>query len=916
MRAASTACTVGGRACCPGLGRDRDELLQEQRVALGGPDDRVDEHAGRPTGDQCPRVRVGERLEGEQLCSRGAAPPTAAAPRAGPGGPARGAAAASRSSTTRRTRRGPAPPARPSGRPPGPRRAVGGGRPPRTGASRGQAASSAGTGSGHGPTAATTRSATSCAWSSPARTVARRSPSSGRPSSRSAISTSAPPTPSRWPAVSGPRRGPRRRRARRAAHSPNAICRCPAVRAASRAGTSAPRMPRRTRRAAPPARARGRRTASAGTRARRRPPSDAMRSARPATPAARPRAPGAGFRPRRRPTRVHRCRAAPRHRRRPPLAARRRRTPARRRSARVPARARQTRRPPRRRRPRRPARRARGAAPRPRRAARAPRAARVARRPRGPPPARTPRRGKRRRGVQRYPRAARAPARAAPRSRPPTHERARRPAARPAPCNGPRPRSRAAVRAVRRRAGAPPRAARRARVLGQHRLLQASQGGSGLQPEVGGQAAVHAAVGLQRVRLAAGRVQRVHEQLGQPLAVRMLVQQALQLPDRRRVTSEGKVGLHARLDRSKAQFLQPVRLAARERGNAELSQRNAAPQRECLAQPARGGLRIAGLQRRTAVGGERLEAPRGRERHRRGAARSRPGASAAPAPAAATPAAATRSPAASCAPSPGRAHPRARRSAGRATDLAGMEQEDRQQRARLGPFQRQRPIAADRLERSQYPELHRCGDHLSRAFHRQGTAAIPACNRAGAGSSASTGHRPVPPDTEGADRGDRQDRTQPRRARRGLADPGPGGTSSVRRPTGSTRFASTSAMSTRAATSSPAPRRRRARENNWIPRRVPGVGAAARATPEIEPPEPPTNPARQARPMPFELTAPDAQVGPPGTVPVLRKPVEQIHPVGDLQAPLQGPPAQGAHARGRPGPRRSSARWSPGTSTP
>ena len=442
------------------------------------------------------------------------------------------------------------------------------------------------------------------------------------------------------------------------------------------------------------------------------------------------------------------------------------------------------------------------------------------------------------------------------------------------------------------------------RVLGQHRLLQASQGGSGLQPEVGGQAAVHAAVGLQRVQLAACRVQRVHEQLGQPLAVRMLVQQALQLPDRRRVTSEGKVGLHARLDRSKAQFLQPVRLAARERGNAELSQRNAAPQRECLAQPPRGGLRIAGLQRRTAVGGERLEAREvelGTAEAQLVAARARqqlrPRRQ----------------------PRPQQRHVALQRLARRRRDaltpevvdqpvgrqdLARMEQEDRQQRARLGPFQRQRPIAADRLERSQYPELHRCGDHLSRAFHRQ---APPPYRRATAQAQAPR----RAPDTDRCHPTPKEPTVEIGRIERNPDAPDEG--SPIRAGRDLEREAAERLEEIRqhhldvyakrdviTQTTTPS-----GQELDWIPAES-QVSGPLPEPPEIEPPEPPTDPARQARPMPFELTAPDAQVGPPGTVPVLRKPVEQIRPVGDLQDYLsKGPRRKALTPAGRPGPRRA-----------
>jgi len=62
--------------------------------------------------------------------------------------------------------------------------------------------------------------------------------------------------------------------------------------------------------------------------------------------------------------------------------------------------------------------------------------------------------------------------------------------------------------------------------------------------------------------------------------------------------------------------------------------------------------------------------------------------------------------------------------------------------------------------------------------------------------------------------------------------------------------------------------------------------------PEIEPPYEPRDSKRRAEPVPFELVGAKGLVGPAGTVPVLRKPLEEIWPVGNLQDYLAKGPLQ------------------------
>jgi len=71
-------------------------------------------------------------------------------------------------------------------------------------------------------------------------------------------------------------------------------------------------------------------------------------------------------------------------------------------------------------------------------------------------------------------------------------------------------------------------------------------------------------------------------------------------------------------------------------------------------------------------------------------------------------------------------------------------------------------------------------------------------------------------------------------------------------------------------------------ELDWIPAESQVSGALAEA-PESKPPRHPRDTQRPTYPVPFELAKSNAEVGPPGTVPVLRKPIDQIRPLGNLQ---------------------------------
>ncbi len=80
-------------------------------------------------------------------------------------------------------------------------------------------------------------------------------------------------------------------------------------------------------------------------------------------------------------------------------------------------------------------------------------------------------------------------------------------------------------------------------------------------------------------------------------------------------------------------------------------------------------------------------------------------------------------------------------------------------------------------------------------------------------------------------------------------------------------------------------------ELDWIPAESQVSGTVAEP-PYSEPPHHPRDRARPTYPVPFDLAESRAEVGPPGTVPVLRKPIDQIRPVGDLQDYLAKGPRQ------------------------
>src|SRR5262249_19685805 len=111
-------------------------------------------------------------------------------------------------------------------------------------------------------------------------------------------------------------------------------------------------------------------------------------------------------------------------------------------------------------------------------------------------------------------------------------------------------------------------------------------------------------IGLERLDLPAGPVQREHELGSEPLAYRLLRDQQLELPDELRVLAEREVGFDALLERVESQVLESPGPRTGERRLADPGERRPSPQCEPLAQLFGRSLR-RGIPR---LGHEPLEA--------------------------------------------------------------------------------------------------------------------------------------------------------------------------------------------------------------------------------------------------------------------------------------------------------------------
>jgi hypothetical protein len=230
------------------------------------------------------------------------------------------------------------------------------------------------------------------------------------------------------------------------------------------------------------------------------------------------------------------------------------------------------------------------------------------------------------------------------------------------------------------------------------------------------------AIGLERLGLASAAVEGDEPQALEALTQRVLAGQRLELDDHLRVPPQGEVGLDAVLERGEAHFLEPPDLVLREGLVGEVGQRRSAPERECLLEPRRrsGRLLVAGLL------DEGLEARRVERVDPQGVAGRLSN---------------------QCAVAEHPSQPRdvalnvLRRGRRRPLspelvdepvdrdDLAGAQEQDREQGARLAGRKLERPVVARDLERAQDAELERPAHARSTGVNRSSTAAAEGLSR-------------------------------------------------------------------------------------------------------------------------------------------------------------------------------------------
>ena len=137
--------------------------------------------------------------------------------------------------------------------------------------------------------------------------------------------------------------------------------------------------------------------------------------------------------------------------------------------------------------------------------------------------------------------------------------------------------------------------------------LELLQRAAGLETELRDHRPPRVLIGRQRIGLPARAVEREHQLLAEAFAERILGDEALQLRDGGRVTSEREVGLDPVLDRAQPELLEPPDLALSEVLVRELGQCRPPPQAERLTKEIVRPRRVALLQRAPPFSRELLE---------------------------------------------------------------------------------------------------------------------------------------------------------------------------------------------------------------------------------------------------------------------------------------------------------------------
>jgi hypothetical protein len=145
------------------------------------------------------------------------------------------------------------------------------------------------------------------------------------------------------------------------------------------------------------------------------------------------------------------------------------------------------------------------------------------------------------------------------------------------------------------------------RVLGEDRALEPAQSLARLDAQLVDQRPARVLVGLERVGLPVRAVQGEHQLCPQPLPVRMLGDQRLQLADELAVAAEREPGLDALLERREPQVVEPRDLRLRERLVGEVGERRAAPECHRLVEHRERPLGVARRQGTPALADQPLE---------------------------------------------------------------------------------------------------------------------------------------------------------------------------------------------------------------------------------------------------------------------------------------------------------------------
>jgi hypothetical protein len=138
-------------------------------------------------------------------------------------------------------------------------------------------------------------------------------------------------------------------------------------------------------------------------------------------------------------------------------------------------------------------------------------------------------------------------------------------------------------------------------ILVEHGLVQAPQLGTGLDPQFADELPPDVGVGLQRLRLPTGAIQREHLLPAQPLAQRMRGRQRGQLAHQVGMAANREVGIDAVLQGRQSKLLDSRRFGLQRRLVGQVGERRAAPELEPVSQQVGGTVGIPRRKRGPAA---------------------------------------------------------------------------------------------------------------------------------------------------------------------------------------------------------------------------------------------------------------------------------------------------------------------------